>query len=502
MPGSKHACPKRAACWSPAMPLTGTARPAAACSGAVTPKRPLLGRTSGRHEAGTPSSSQRSSDQQRLRMSKRSVRLAFDGSVACTPPVRTAGEVPEDPRVDGPEGEVRPRLDAALGEQPLQLRPGEVWIEDQAGGGADERDVPGVAQLVAARGRAAVLPHDRPVHGPTPVVRSQTTTVSRWLVMPIAATVSPSSAMRGRDLAERLEGGRPDVVGVVLDPARSWEVLRELPVGPAANGRPARRPRAPGPRWCPRRSRRRPPSARPPQTGRRRGASLGPVGAAKRPRSATARPRSPRPSSTRSGGARAATRCGGSDRTDSRAAHGELVESVRRGPRRRGGRAEEPGRHEEQATVGEHCEVAVPSSEQEVHGAGRGTTQARTRPTAPRAGSRAAAGVLPQAPLDPLGTHRPTCLRASALCGEHLPGPVLPSVVTADAATGEDRARQPRLRFLPMASEVVDADRHADRGRRLPRAERGDPCGGAQGRRQLRPQHRRVPARLAGADRG
>src|SRR4051794_11404534 len=47
MPGAKHACPNSAACWSPAMPEIGSARPAAQ-SGTVTPKRPLLAITSGR----------------------------------------------------------------------------------------------------------------------------------------------------------------------------------------------------------------------------------------------------------------------------------------------------------------------------------------------------------------------------------------------------------------------------------------------------------------------
>src|SRR4051812_38343448 len=56
---------------------------------AVTPNRPLDGRTSGRHEAGTPNKVHRSVDQASRPMSKSMVRLAFEGSVACTsPPVR------------------------------------------------------------------------------------------------------------------------------------------------------------------------------------------------------------------------------------------------------------------------------------------------------------------------------------------------------------------------------------------------------------------------------
>ncbi len=85
IPGVKQAWPKSAACWSPAMPLTGTRRPAAQ-SGAVTPKRPLVARTLGRHEAGTSNSASSSSDHARESMSNNRVRLAFDASVVCTPP--------------------------------------------------------------------------------------------------------------------------------------------------------------------------------------------------------------------------------------------------------------------------------------------------------------------------------------------------------------------------------------------------------------------------------
>ena len=79
MPGSKQAWPNSADCWSPAIPLTGM-------PSAVTPNRPLDGRTSGRHEVGTPRRSHSSSDHWSSVMSYRSVRLAFDGSVACTAP--------------------------------------------------------------------------------------------------------------------------------------------------------------------------------------------------------------------------------------------------------------------------------------------------------------------------------------------------------------------------------------------------------------------------------
>ena len=112
-------------------------------------------------------------------------------------------------------------VDAALVQQPRQLRRGEVRVEHEAGRAADHRLVAGGAQLVAARGGAAVLPDDGAVRAAAPVRRSHTTTVSRWFVMPIAAIVSPASRSSAADLAERLDRHPPDVVGVVLDPARA-----------------------------------------------------------------------------------------------------------------------------------------------------------------------------------------------------------------------------------------------------------------------------------------
>ena len=62
------------------------ARRARPTPSAVTPKRPLDGRTSGRAAAGTPKRSSSSSDHASERMSNSIVRLALEGSVANTPP--------------------------------------------------------------------------------------------------------------------------------------------------------------------------------------------------------------------------------------------------------------------------------------------------------------------------------------------------------------------------------------------------------------------------------
>ena len=70
----------------------------------------------------------------------------------------------------------------------------------------------------------------------SPVSRSQTTVVSRWFVMPMAAM---SRGCRC-GAAERLDGDgelrRPDLLRVVLDPAGLREDLRELLLGHADDG--------------------------------------------------------------------------------------------------------------------------------------------------------------------------------------------------------------------------------------------------------------------------
>ena len=67
---------------------------------------------------------------------------------------------------------------------------------------------------------------------------------------------------------------------------------------------------------------------------------------------------------------------------------------------------------------------------------------------------------------------------------------------------GGSRPRRRRQRPPTRAIEVCHARRSADRRRRLPRAERGDPRHRAQGRHRARLRVRRVPRRLAGPARG
>ena len=122
-------------------------------------------------------------------MSKSSVRLAFDTSVACTrPPVRRQSRK----RVDGPEAEL-----ARLGPGP-QARVRCRGCGRSSGPRSRRRcgrPVQGADALLVAgrrgapRTRAAVMRLCQTIAGATgrPVARSQTIVVSRWFVMPIAA---------------------------------------------------------------------------------------------------------------------------------------------------------------------------------------------------------------------------------------------------------------------------------------------------------------------------
>ena len=97
--------------------------------------------------------------------------------------------------------------------------------------------MPGGAQLVAARRGAPVLPHDRAVARPAGAA------VPDHDRLPLIRDADRGDRFAGRvelgrDLAECLDRDAPDVVGVVLDPAR----LRESAAGTrgtsAARGRP------------------------------------------------------------------------------------------------------------------------------------------------------------------------------------------------------------------------------------------------------------------------
>ena len=146
--------------------------------------------------------------------------------------VRPAGQVPHDPRVHVPEDDV-PALGALADagdvvDDPLDLRAGEVGRERQAdllaGTGPGRR-----------RGRArrrcdrCACPATRSRCAPAcPVLRFQTTVVSRWLVMPTAARSDGGQAALLEGALHHLLRALPDLRRRVLDPAGLREDLLVL----------------------------------------------------------------------------------------------------------------------------------------------------------------------------------------------------------------------------------------------------------------------------------
>ncbi len=226
MPGSKQAWPNRAACWSPAMPLmgmpAGTGRPSA-----VTPNRPLGGPDLGQarrraRRRGRSSSSDHAAVADVVEQRAAGVRRL--GGVH-----RAAGEVPEQPGVDGAEGQVGVGLARRpSAEQPLELGGREVRVEHEAGAVADQ--VAGGRHRVSSSQRSAVRRSCQTMarwRG-SPVRRSQTTMVSRWSVMPMAATGSSSVATSSASVA--VTAAQISAASCSTQPGPG-EVLGELPVG-------------------------------------------------------------------------------------------------------------------------------------------------------------------------------------------------------------------------------------------------------------------------------
>ena len=142
-----------------------------------------------------------------------------------------AGEAPQQEGVDGAEGEM-----AGLGEraralhvveQPGDLGGREIGIEQQPGLGRDRRLVPRPLQRPAHVGRAPVLPDDG--------------AVDRLAAAPVpddaglalvgdadGGNVAGRELGGGERLPRRLHRRAPDVLRVVLDPARGRVVLGEL----------------------------------------------------------------------------------------------------------------------------------------------------------------------------------------------------------------------------------------------------------------------------------
>ena len=186
-------------------------------------------------------------------MSNSIVREAFESSVTARPV-----SLKREPGVDRPEAHAaraaRSRRPVDVLEQPLDLRGGEVGVDHEPGALAHERLEALRAQLVAARGGAAVLPDDRVVQ------RRPAALVPRDDRLALVRDADRRERAR-RDAGghQRLVGDDarhvPDLRGIVLDPAGLREVLRELAVGAAARCGLRRRTAGTSCRSCPGRSR-------------------------------------------------------------------------------------------------------------------------------------------------------------------------------------------------------------------------------------------------------
>ena len=127
------------------------------------------------------------------------------------------GQPPDEEAVDCAERQ--PVARAVLAQQPFELGRREVRIGNKAGLAADELGV----ELAAALGGAPVLPDDRRRDR----LAGRAVPEQRRLAL-VRDRDRPSA--RRRPPARAVGDARPDLVGVVLDPARAREVLRQLAV--------------------------------------------------------------------------------------------------------------------------------------------------------------------------------------------------------------------------------------------------------------------------------
>ena len=143
----------------------------------------------------------------------------------------SAGELPEQPGVDGAEGEFA-SFRAAPGaghmvEQPRELGAGEIRIEEQTGFPAEQRLQAAELQFSAQAGGAAVLPDDGAVERPA----GATVPEQRGLALVGEADggdLFPRQIGLGQGGEGGAAGGRPQVARVVFDPAGAGKVLGEL----------------------------------------------------------------------------------------------------------------------------------------------------------------------------------------------------------------------------------------------------------------------------------
>ena len=158
---------------------------------------------------------------------------------------RAAGQPPEQEAVDRAEGEFA-RLRAPRARRARCRAARRSWCRRNRGRAAGRCAArtsgswPAATSAAQCRRGAPVLPDDGAVDRRGRCARSQTSVVSRWLVMPIAAMSRGLEPGLGERLAAGREHAVPDVLRLVLDPARGRKMLRRIPAAPLATAcRPA-----------------------------------------------------------------------------------------------------------------------------------------------------------------------------------------------------------------------------------------------------------------------
>ena len=150
-----------------------------------------------------------------------------------------AREFPRQPGVDGAEGEpsFRRRLPRAVHmiENPLELRAGEIGVEDETGLLLNHRRMAQLLQRVAMLRRAAVLPHDGAVDGPAGRAIPHHGRLALVGDADGGDLVELNSSM-SHGLGDHARLGGPDFLGVVLHPAGLRIKLCELPLRDCADG--------------------------------------------------------------------------------------------------------------------------------------------------------------------------------------------------------------------------------------------------------------------------
>ena len=189
-PTAKHVCPNVAACWSPRSPASGTPVSAPDFTSPYTSLDALI---SGSIARGTPITSMTSWSQSRVRRSISIVRLALVTSVMCRPPsgppVRfQMTQVSMLPNSRSPESAFAAAPSTLSSSQ--RIFGPEKYVASGSPTFSWKRAWPPSREYSSTSLSVRVSCQTSALWIGLPVVLSQTTDVSRWLVMPTPATSS------------------------------------------------------------------------------------------------------------------------------------------------------------------------------------------------------------------------------------------------------------------------------------------------------------------------